>query len=85
MPDLIGEFWRRITRHADRIQAMERTELELFLSAMDGSGTDLDAILASHDQRMARQAAAPEPPSVRAQAREDARQMWRTAFGTDPS
>ena len=27
----------------------------------------------------------PEPPSIRAQAREDARQMWRTAFGTDPS
>ena len=28
---------------------------------------------------------APEPPSVHAQAKEDARQMWRAAFGTDPS
>jgi hypothetical protein len=25
------------------------------------------------------------PRSVRAQAREDVRQMWRAAFGTDPS
>lgn len=27
----------------------------------------------------------PAPVSVREQAREDVRQMWRTAFGTDPS